>query len=246
MGRQNIKKEAVKNIKISINIKEYQRWSLLPTLKISTRSLPLNLWDYLPQVSSWSLSTTKTPSAKIIHTSLHCAACSLCMLLSIVVPASLLNRVLSEKLDQDPWTREKPQTWTFKGGDNPRITVPMRSIFHLKAISIILRTFLPLQMRKAMQKCTRDMKNQGNIASPKNNYSPTTKLLSREFCDPVGNSNSYFEETQWIIKKKQKDNEIREKWTKWHIYQGDKIHKEPNSGSEEFNEWNENCNREHI
>jgi len=47
-----------------------------------------------------------------------------------------------------------------------------------------------------MQKCTRDMKNQGNIASPKNNYSPTTKLLSREFCDPVGNSNSYFEETQ--------------------------------------------------
>lgn len=67
------------------------------------------------------------------------------------------------------------------------------------------------------------MKNQGNIASPENNYSPTTKLLSREFCDPVGNSNSYFEETQWIIKKKT-DHEIREKWTKWHIYQGDKIH----------------------
>ena len=48
------------------------------------------------------------------------------------------------------------------------------------------------------------MKNQGNIASPKNNYSPTTKLLSRGFYDPVDNSNSYFEETQWIIKKKQK------------------------------------------
>ena len=121
---------------------------MLSALKTSTRNLPLNLWDYLPQGSSWSLSTTKTLSAKIIHTSLHCAACFLCMLLSIVVPASLLNRVLSEKLDQDPWTREKPQTWTFKGGENPRITVPMRSISHLKAISITLRTFLPLQMRE--------------------------------------------------------------------------------------------------
>lgn len=43
----------------------------------------------------------------------------------------------------------------------------------------------------------------GNTESPKNNYSLTTKLLSREFCDPDDNLNSYFEETQWFIKKKQ-------------------------------------------
>lgn len=118
------------------------------------------------------------------------------MLLSIVVPASLLNRVLSEKLDQDLWTREKPQTRTFKGGENPRDNSTNEEYIPPEATNIILKTFLPHQMRVAMQKCTRDMKNKGNTESPKNNYSLTTKLLSREFCDPDDNSNSYFKETQ--------------------------------------------------
>lgn len=120
MGRQDIKKEANKNTKYQYQYQKIPKVILaICTQNFNKKSTPelvglphpriflQSKYHQYPQVlKSYIPPFTEQPAPY---------ACS-----SIVVPASLLNRVLSEKLDQDLWTREKPQTQTFKGGENPR------------------------------------------------------------------------------------------------------------------------------
>lgn len=66
----------------------------------------------------------------------------------------------------------------------PDITEPTHCIIYLKATSKDLRRCLLLQRKKHKCKSTKNMKNQGNIPSPKNNISSVTEMKDTNFCHP--------------------------------------------------------------